>query len=224
MPSIILHQNSNKIKRLAKQLIINNDITYKSIKPFWSELDIHLIQKNSSSIGIEDIKKLLRDLQYKPISHEKQFGVILNAYLLTIEAQNVLLKSLEEPSKYTDFILGTRSLTDLLPTIRSRCAVYHVSETTDQEHIPEECRDFMNMKKYERFIFINEYLKEHKKKEETGEFILGLIEIERENVTKVSTNSASNMKLLNEAYRYWSANVNKQLLLEYIAINLIDHN
>lgn len=224
MSILVIHQNQNKIKDFIKGIVIELDSTYGDSRGILKEIDVHIIESETSSIGIEEVKLLLYSLQYKPLSHEKQFGIILNAYLLTTEAQNVLLKSLEEPSKNTEFILGTRSITDVLPTIRSRCTINYVSAETEGSNIPHECTKFIEMKPYERFIFIKEYSKTHKKKEEIEQFVIGLIEIYRNkshNSKTLADSDGKNLKLLNEAYRYWQSNVNKQMLLEYIAINLV---
>lgn len=224
MSILIIHQNSAKVKEYIKQLIVDIDESYQDEQNIQNALDVHIVESETSSIGIDDIKILLSSLQYKPLSHEKQFGIIINAYLLTTEAQNVLLKSLEEPSKNTEFIIATRSVTDVLPTIRSRCTIHYISAEESKGKIPEECESFIQMKPHERFLFTREYCKTHKKKEEIEQFIVGLIEIYRTRLQEdrnLSKNNGENLKLLNTAYSYWQSNVNKQLLLEYIAINLV---
>lgn len=223
MSILIIHQNSSKVKEYIKELIINIDESYQNDYNIQKTLDVHIVESETTSIGIDEIKKLLGSLQYKPLSHEKQFGIIINAYLLTTEAQNVLLKSLEEPSQNTEFIIAARSVTDVLPTIRSRCTIHYISAEESKVKIPEECNTFIQMKPHERFLFIREYSKTHKKKEDLEQFIVGLIEIYRTKLQEdrnLSKNNGENLKILNTAYSYWQSNVNKQLLLEYIAINL----
>ena len=126
MSILVIHQNQNKIKDFIKEIIVSIDGTYENSSGILREIDVHIIESETASIGIDEVKSLLYSLQYKPLSHEKQFGIILNAYLLTTEAQNVLLKSLEEPSKNTEFILGTRSITDVLQ-LQIRCTINYVS-------------------------------------------------------------------------------------------------
>ncbi len=92
--------------------------------------DIHfLVIRDKQSIGIEETKNFLKKLQKKPFKRKKQIGIIPDAHLLTIEAQNSLLKELEDHSESTVFILGTEDDQKVLQTIRSRSTTsFHFSE------------------------------------------------------------------------------------------------
>jgi DNA polymerase III delta prime subunit len=96
-----------------------------SIDPF----DTTVLEKDSAdkkstlSIGIEDIKQLQKKLFLKPIKSKTKAVIIEDAQLLTPEAQNALLKVLEEPPAQTMILLCTTSKETLLPTILSRCQI-----------------------------------------------------------------------------------------------------
>lgn len=81
-----------------------------------------IIPHDSKAIGIEAIRELEHFLSLKVPSHAKLHRVIIieDAQLLTIEAQNAFLKTLEEPPMGTVFILTSSHDQSLLPTIRSR--------------------------------------------------------------------------------------------------------
>lgn len=68
------------------------------------------------------LRDLLDHLGYTAGNHRK-FGIIEEADRMNSEAQNALLKTLEEPPKETTLILTTANLSSLLPTTRSRCQV-----------------------------------------------------------------------------------------------------
>jgi len=72
-------------------------------------------------LGIDIIKDLRHSLQKKPYQEDIKVAFIQNAHLLTIPAQNALLKTLEEPPDSTLIILGAINTSQLLPTIVSRC-------------------------------------------------------------------------------------------------------
>jgi DNA polymerase III subunit delta' len=74
----------------------------------------------ASTIGMPQIRELLSSLQYRAHSAAKRTVVIDGAEHLTHEAQNALLKTLEEPPRDTVFLLVTHDLRALLPTTRSR--------------------------------------------------------------------------------------------------------
>jgi hypothetical protein len=86
------------------------------------------IKQNTQSIGIEDIKHMQKKIFLKPIKSEKKAIIIDEAELLTIEAQNALLKILEEPPNNTVLFLSTTTKETLLPTILSRCHIVQLEE------------------------------------------------------------------------------------------------
>ena len=90
------------------------------------------VKQNTQSIGIEDIKSMQKKLFLKPIKSKNKAVVIAEAELLTIEAQNALLKVLEEPPEHTLLILSSQTKETLLPTILSRCQLIVLEEKTIQ--------------------------------------------------------------------------------------------
>ena len=86
------------------------------------------VKQNTASIGIEDIKQMQKKIFLKPIKSKTKAVVLEDAQLLTPEAQNALLKVLEEPPLHTLLILSTDSKETLLPTIISRCQVIQLEE------------------------------------------------------------------------------------------------
>lgn len=98
------------------------------------KLDITIVESNKS-IGIEDVRVLQKSVFLKPIRSSKKVVVIKNAHTATIQAQNALLKLLEEPPANTLIILTASKKEFLLPTILSRCSVIEeVSKEQKEAH------------------------------------------------------------------------------------------
>ena len=95
---------------LMKSSNIVNNPDYIEIKP------------EGSSIKISQIRKMQSDIVIKPHSEYKIY-VILNSDKMTLEAQNAILKTLEEPPKYAIIILIANNKEALLDTIKSRCEI-----------------------------------------------------------------------------------------------------
>lgn len=82
-------------------------------------------QPANPTIGIEEIRELIRWAHRKPFEKDSQQILILQAQHLTEEAQNALLKILEEPPERTKITLAVSHVDHLLPTVRSRCSIVH---------------------------------------------------------------------------------------------------
>ncbi len=101
----------------------------------------------ASNRGIDDVRELIEKIQFSPVVAVAKVYIIDEVHMLTKEAFNALLKTLEEPPQYAYFILATTELNKIPETIVSRCQCFpfrHISETdivrrlqyiADQEHI-----------------------------------------------------------------------------------------
>lgn len=75
----------------------------------------------ASNRGIDDIRALREQVAYPPLQLKRKVYIIDEVHMLTTEAFNALLKTLEEPPPHCLFILATTELHKLPVTIRSRC-------------------------------------------------------------------------------------------------------
>ncbi len=82
---------------------------------------IALEPDDKAAIKIDVIRDMLERTAYRPFEGKRRVVMIREADSLTDESQNALLKSLEEPSPGTMFVLTTAVPGALLPTVRSRC-------------------------------------------------------------------------------------------------------
>ena len=98
----------------------------------FSGKSLDIIDFGDEKIKVEDIDKVTDSCLYMP--YELPYKIyILNFTERNDAAQNKLLKTLEEPPERAKFILLTESLQALLPTVRSRCAVYSPKVSESQQ-------------------------------------------------------------------------------------------
>lgn len=95
--------------------------------------DLLLIRPEGQFIKIDQVRELIKQTFYRP--YEAKFRVIIldNAHKVREEAGNALLKTLEEPSGETLFVLVTNQLSHLLGTIRSRSQSVRFGRLNEKE-------------------------------------------------------------------------------------------
>ncbi len=93
---------------------------------------IKVMHEKPATIGVEDIRNgVNNDVVIKPYSSPWKIYIINEAEKMTVQAQNALLKTLEEPPAYAVILLLTSNLDALLPTIQSRCVVLNMKPVPD---------------------------------------------------------------------------------------------
>jgi DNA polymerase-3 subunit gamma/tau len=79
----------------------------------------------ASNRGIDEIRALRESIKFSPVSGRFKIYIIDEVHMLTQEAFNALLKTLEEPPEFVKFIFATTQLQKVIPTIRSRCQLFN---------------------------------------------------------------------------------------------------
>ncbi|HXS15484.1 MAG TPA: hypothetical protein VN711_05105 [Candidatus Saccharimonadales bacterium] len=102
-----------------------------------SKFDQTYITTEEPSIGITEVRNMQKTLFLKPYQGEEKAVILEDAHLLTTEAQNALLKVLEEPPSSTYLFLSAPTTSTFLPTILSRCSLVKLEEE-EQTISPEE--------------------------------------------------------------------------------------
>lgn len=206
--SILIYKNS-KEKRLEK---IREIIGFENFS-FENNPDFKLIEKSKTkkSIGIEEVRNLNSFIKVKPISHSKKCIVISEANALTTEAQNSLLKILEESPSYSFIFLESSTIENILPTILSRCEKYQLeSSFTENSN-----NDFVSMTISQRLEFVEEISKLDK--EEIVQKLREILVSVKNKETKISP---QNLNLLLETIENISRyNINTRLALENLSVN-----
>ena len=95
--------------------------------------DFIYIEPEETKIKIDQIRNMQMKVAEKPIISQSKVYIINDADTMTNEAQNCLLKTLEEPPEYVTIILIGKTEENFLTTIRSRCAKIHFDKISNED-------------------------------------------------------------------------------------------
>ena len=94
---------------------------------------IWVTHEKPNSISVDDIRVQINgDIQVKPYNGKYKIYIVPDADMMTVQAQNALLKTIEEPPAYAIILLLTENANSLLPTICSRCVMLKLRNIKDQ--------------------------------------------------------------------------------------------
>lgn len=89
--------------------------------------DVIYIKGEKKKIGVEEIReKVIKNTETKPFKHKYKIFIIKDAHTMTVQAQNAILKTIEEPYKFNIFLLLSKNYSLFLPTILSRCILFKI--------------------------------------------------------------------------------------------------
>ena len=95
---------------------------------------IRVLHEKPNTISVDDIRaQINNDVVIKPYSSPYKIYIVNEAEKMTPQAQNALLKTLEEPPAYAVILLLTTNVNSLLPTILSRCVVLNMKPVSDDK-------------------------------------------------------------------------------------------
>ena len=93
---------------------------------------IRIMHEKPNTIGVGDIRTQVNDdIMIRPYSSKYKIYIIADADMMSVEAQNALLKTIEEPPEYAVIMLLTENAETLLPTINSRCVMLKLRNIKD---------------------------------------------------------------------------------------------
>lgn len=162
--------------------------------------------KAGEKLGIAQARRIKEHFSLKPYSAKGRTVIIEDAAQMTDEAQNALLKTIEELPEDALFILASASDANFLPTILSRCQIIYLS---DSESIigTGDVEKLLGWSIEERF----EYVEKIKNREQ---FLKDLVSYFHQNILKYPKFSAQ----LLEAEKWAKQNVNIRAILEYLML------
>ena len=117
--------------------------------------DFYEIQPENKIIRIEQIRAMQEKVAEKPIISNRKVYLIVDCETMSKEAQNCLLKTLEEPPEYVSIILITSNESKLLNTIKSRCMKVYF-EAIEEEKIQEYLRNNLQIETSKELIKLSE--------------------------------------------------------------------
>ncbi|MGL5649490.1 MAG: DNA polymerase III subunit delta' [Clostridium sp.] len=133
----------SKVSSIFSSMILENE-------PFKKHVDSVEYRPKKASIGVDEVREIIEEVNKKPYEGSKKVIMIYSGEKLTVQAQNALLKTIEEPPNGVFIIILTTTLEKILETIKSRCQIYKLTPLSN-----EEMREYI-VKKYntdeERFL------------------------------------------------------------------------
>ncbi|MBI4091494.1 hypothetical protein HY419_01935 [candidate division WWE3 bacterium] len=185
--------------------------------PSLKNADVTEIGSGERSIGIDSVRKVGPFLAKRPLKSKKKVLIIYNAANLSHDAQNSLLKTLEEPNPSTQIILIAEKENGILSTILSRCQKLKLRADYSPEKALEELAiKFMEGRVGERLHLIEANKDVFTQREEAVKFIDALCFVIRKDLSR------DKLDLINKALKIQkdleSTNVNVRLAIEYLAI------
>lgn len=203
-------------------LVIHSDISVRQseIEKILKELELSQNHPNTlwfaeeEKLGIGESRKIQEFLSLKPYQGKNQAVVLLAAENLSLDAQNALLKTLEEAGDHVSLILGVSSEDQLLSTIVSRCKTINLQKNPTPEvglKYQADIKKLLESDMEERFKFIE-------KLEDREKFLYALTVYFRHEW------NINFLKDLLEAEKWAKQNVNIRAILEYLMLKLPKSN
>lgn len=108
------------LAQILSKLILKGDTNREYV-------DIINYRLNKASFGVDDVRSLIDEVNKKPFEGNKKVIIIHQGNKLTMQAQNALLKTIEEPPVGVYIIILCENLELILDTIKSRCEIYKIT-------------------------------------------------------------------------------------------------
>ncbi len=181
-----------------------------------------LIFLSFTKFGIEESRMIIEMANGAPVQESKK-RIIFVFNTITDQAQNALLKIMEDPSPQIGFVMVTHSANGMLPTLRSRIQI--ISAQNSEKAETESIEEFINMSIGERIQEIEKMVKDYKDtsdKQSIKNFLLSLHyffenKLKRENDLK----NVSILRVTSKALNYLEDKSSSvKILLESVAIVL----
>jgi DNA polymerase-3 subunit delta' len=209
--TLIVGSNPEKVRLKITEIMKNCGIeTLKSP-------DVNEIAGEAKSIGIGDVKNLKDFLIKKPLVSKNKLLIVNNAEKLTLDAQNAMLKTLEEPTSTSHIVLITQHEDKLLPTVLSRCKKFVINEGfVPEEELLKLAEKFVKSETGDRLTIIEENKTKLTDRVEAVKFLDTVNFVLRQNLTMQNAKLAS--KILKVQSDIANTNVNVRLGLEYLSM------
>ncbi len=216
---LLISSDQQKAKEHAKNLFLAKGINI---------VDITIVE-SENAIGIEDIRTIQKKLYLKPLKSLEKALIISSIQTASTEAQNSLLKVLEEPPANTTVVLLATSEKLLLPTILSRCKIEILDNQQDvaikqKEEIKKELEKIINAPLGEKLAIAQKLAED---KIEAISFLTIAIHLLREQMIEQVSQSHSAIEKAEEIKRFQEAltlasttNVAMRIILEDLFLHI----
>jgi hypothetical protein len=178
-----------------------------------------LIITPDGSIGIEEVRQIQSFLTRKPIQSNQNQVFILDAHLLTLPAQNALLKTLEEPPGSSEIYLVTNQSDLLLPTVLSRVDIKQQIKSSvriDTKKTEELLARLVKAGVGERLDILDS---QTYTRDSLSKFLNDLEQVTHDHISS-KREVIINHEAISETRKYLKANCSLKLCLNYLATYL----
>lgn len=187
-----------------------------------------LFDRACETFAIDDARELKAFAETKPVDSAGSKVCLVATGSITVEAQNALLKLLEEPPEYARFFLIVPSAHLLLPTVKSRLATIEAGETDvpgatgGSGEIGTIAREFLRLAPAKRFDMVKKFMDEVAKEKRSKQDAIDLLNaIEREVHAAGAAKNADRLDALELARTYMhDRSPSLKMLLEYVALSV----
>jgi len=202
--SIIIESSSANISYIKQ--VLKEEFNISELK----DININVIKKpdEKESIGIGDVSNLAEWAYSK--NQDLRVLIIENANLLTDQAQNSLLKLVEEPPENILIVLVSINSNSILPTILSRCLTIKGENIYEDGYQMNDIIKFISSNYLERSRIIDRMFSEDLKRGKAAGFIEGILKL------KLDKKDVKNIEEIQNAYRGVKRGVNLKLCFDYL--------
>ena len=180
--------------------------------------DFYLINEEGENIKIDTIRELTRKIIEKPIVSKKKIYIINDFHKMTKEAQNCLLKTLEEPPEFVSIILISSNENIILNTIKSRCMIIKF-KNIDDSRLLDYAKNTLGYENVSENLLksfdgsIGKAIRQKENKEKYNEIDLLISNLKKKDFIEI---------MLNAKILYDKENIND--ILDYIIVCLYSKN
>ncbi len=226
IPSLIIKPDLTLNSLAASVMWLNtntqNSLTINSIL---NQPNITLINQTAESIKIQTVREIKEQLAYSAYqAGQTRYFIFLDAQLLTVPAQNALLKSIEEPPTNTQLVFVTKTPEKLLDTIRSRCQI--LSVTNPNENVENKPNIAAKLAQQNKFLEIDNLLQEIIRSNPGKKITLAAVYKERAEALTLCTDLLQFLhgQLRNSQTKYSVKQITCNLKILLKTINYLEHN
>lgn len=141
--SLIVGEDGIGKSKIAREIAIN--ILGKSEFKDYVDIEEYKIPENKKSFSVDQVRSIIEEVNKKPYESDKKVIIVHDSDKMTAQAQNALLKTIEEPPKGVFLILLCGKKENILDTINSRCQSYKLARVSDDDIKEILLRDNLNI-------------------------------------------------------------------------------
>ncbi len=213
---IISSNNKSFVENTLNKIMANLLIDPKDSSGDYLKLEL---ADKKNSISIDQIHYLKTWSKAKPYKSGHKIAVIFDADKMTLEAQNSMLKMLEEPSKSNNYVLISTNHSKFLETILSRCELI-LDTSIKQEGI--DVSTFIEMNTLQKLDYANRLSAQkdvQARNEKLNKLLFGLLNHYRQQLL-AGQGVVSKIEIINHTKKLLDSNVSPKNALIYLCLNI----